>query len=371
MNRLKRRLFKFILFLVVLFAVLSCVYVFYFYKEYKRIPDRIYLEQDITGSYSYFQNEEAVNAGRAYNILTYDIGYGTKTAKFSSYFDGGADIKASSEENVMANICGITDVINRSGADYVLLQEVDTDSSRSYGVNELELVNRFVYGYYYSGAKMAESMYIPYPVLKPQGVKNTLMLTYSRSAMSESVRRTLPMSSDVLNMADYDKCYTLSRIPLANERDLVIYNVHLSSIVNNQEIYEEQLDAILKDMQREFDMGNYVICGGDFGRNLKNDTSEANYDWAKDFPVWKLTKDFNIGFLVSPASTVGHNTRRNCEKPYEKGETFTATTDGFIVSSNVRVNFYSNADWGYEFSDHDPVIMQFFLKEATIQDALN
>ena len=38
------------------------------------------------------------------------------------------------------------------------------------------------------------------------------------------------------------------------------------------------------------------------------------------------------------------------------------TLDGFIVSDNVTVNYYSHMDWGYEFSDHDPVIMQFMLE---------
>jgi len=371
MRRKQKQLFKFILILLILLVIAAALYLCYFYKKYERIADRQYTDQEITSSYSYFENEEAVNAGRAYNILTYDIGYGAKMAKFSSYFDGGTDVKASSEENVMANICGITDVINRSGADFILLQEVDTNSTRSYGVDELSLINKFLYGYYYSAASMAESMYIPYPFIKPQGIMNTSMITYSNAAMASNLRRSLPMSEDVLNMADYDKCYTVARIPLANERDLLIYNVHLSTFVDDDKTYESQLDVLFTDMQREYSAGNYVICGGDFGKNLKNDSSDSNISWAKDFPIWKIPSGFNLGFIVSPASTVDHNTRRNCDKAYDADSTFTATTDGFIVSSNIRVNFYSNANWKYEFSNHDPVIMQFFLKEAIVQDAYN
>lgn len=371
MTKRQKRLFKFILILIILAVIMVALYICYFYKEYKRIPDQIHLDQNITSSYSYFQNEEAVNAGRAYNILTYDIGYGARMKNFSSYLDGGNDIKASSEENVLANICGITDVINRSGADFILLQEVDIDSTRSYGVDELSLINKFLYGYYYAEAKMAESMFIPYPILNPQGVKNTSMVTYSNAAMSENVRRSLPMSDDVFNMTDYDKCYTLSRIPLANERELVIYNVHLSTYVNSEDIYLAQIDTIFKDMQKEYLRGNYVICGGDFGRNLKNDSSTSNIEWAKDFPQWKLPAGFSIGTQASQANNVDHNTRRSAHTPYDPATSFTASTDGFIVSDNIRVNFYSNANWKYEYSDHDPVIMQFFLKEATAQDAYN
>ena len=41
--------------------------------------------------------------------------------------------------------------------------------------------------------------------------------------------------------------------------------------------------------------------------------------------------------------------------------TMTVTLDGFIISDNIAINYYKHSDWGYEYSDHDPVVMQFFL----------
>ena len=38
------------------------------------------------------------------------------------------------------------------------------------------------------------------------------------------------------------------------------------------------------------------------------------------------------------------------------------TLDGFIVSDNVIVESYRHVDCGYEYSDHDPVVMQFGLE---------
>ena len=57
-----------------------------------------------------------------------------------------------------------------------------------------------------------------------------------------------------------------------------------------------------------------------------------------------------------------HNSCRSAEEPYQEDSTYTVTLDGFIVSDNVTVNYYANMDWGYEFSDHDPVVMQFRLE---------
>ncbi len=42
--------------------------------------------------------------------------------------------------------------------------------------------------------------------------------------------------------------------------------------------------------------------------------------------------------------------------------TYTVTLDGFIVSDNVVVNEYQNVDFGYEYSDHDPVVMRFEIE---------
>ena len=39
------------------------------------------------------------------------------------------------------------------------------------------------------------------------------------------------------------------------------------------------------------------------------------------------------------------------------------TLDGFIVSDNVAVDSYLHVDSGYQYSDHDPVIMEFELEE--------
>ena len=53
-------------------------------------------------------------------------------------------------------------------------------------------------------------------------------------------------------------------------------------------------------------------------------------------------------------------TCRNNDVPYEKGYTYTVTVDGFIVSDNVKATA-QNIDTGFEFSDHNPVLLTFEL----------
>ena len=48
--------------------------------------------------------------------------------------------------------------------------------------------------------------------------------------------------------------------------------------------------------------------------------------------------------------------------PYEKGVSYSAVIDGFIVSDNVEVTYVENIDLEFLYSDHNPVIIDFILK---------
>ena len=54
-------------------------------------------------------------------------------------------------------------------------------------------------------------------------------------------------------------------------------------------------------------------------------------------------------------------TCRNNDVPYEKGYTYTVTVDGFVVSDNVKATA-QNIDAGFEYSDHNPVLLTFELQ---------
>jgi hypothetical protein len=52
---------------------------------------------------------------------------------------------------------------------------------------------------------------------------------------------------------------------------------------------------------------------------------------------------------------------RNEDSPYTE-DSFVLTIDGFIVSSNVEVEYSNVLDTGFSYSDHNPVYMDFILK---------
>ena len=256
------------------------------------------------------------------------------------------------------------DIVNTVNPDFVLMQEVDIDGTRSYHVNELELMNQFVTGYYYTFAENYDSPFLFFPPWEPHGANQAGIVTYSRSEITDTMRRSLPISQSFSRFLDLDRCYSISRIPLENGKSLCLYNVHLSAYGADASVRDGQLAMLYEDMKADYKEGNYIICGGDFNHNMKQTVIENTDEWAQPFPRESLPEGFRLAIDSAKAEDIEHNSCRDAGEPYQEGQTQTYTLDGFIVSDNVGVNYYTNMDWRYELSDHDPVLMQFMLLKS-------
>ena len=346
---------------VIILLIAVGAYVAYVFGTYYRLPDKLTLEVKRNGENSYFDNNQDITTGKYYWIMTYNIGFGAYRRDYSFFMDGGKSSWAKDEESVIAGICGMGEIINNVNPDFVLLQEVDIDGTRSYHVDQLELMNQFVKGYYYTYAQDYDSPFLFFPPWEPHGANEAGIVTYSRNKITDAMRRSLPISESISKLVDLDRCYSISRIPMDNNKYLCIYNIHMSAYGSSDAIREGQLAMLFGDMETDFKNGNYVICGGDFNHNLKADNDENAPDWAFPFPKESLPDGFRMAIDGAREEDIAHNSCRNANEPYNEETTYTVTLDGFIVSDNVTVNYYANMNWGYELSDHDPVIMQFRL----------
>ncbi len=361
-SKVKKRVKKIIIFLIAVLIIFG-VYAAYVFKTYYRLSDKLTLEVKRNGENAYFDEDFSVVSGRAYSVMTYNIGFGAYQKDYSFFMDGGKSSWAKDEESVMAAVSAMGEIVNTVAPDFVLLQEVDIDGTRSYHVDELELINQFIKGYYYDFAQDYDSPFLFFPPWQPHGANKSGIVTYSRAEITDTMRRSLPISESFSKLVDLDRCYSISRIPAENGKQLCIYNVHTSAYGGSDEIRQAQLSRLYEDMQADYGKGNYVICGGDFNHNLKEGAQENAPEWAYPFPRESLPKGFRMAIDgIRPPSDVSHNTCRSAQTPYDEATTYTVTLDGFIVSENVHVNYYQHMDWGYEFSDHDPVFMQFILE---------
>ena len=353
-----------ILLLVVLIAVLC--YVGYVFGTYSRIEDN--QELSVTHGSSGVQTAEPETD---YKILSWNIGFGAYEEDFGFFMDGGTESRAWSKERLEKNLDAIGETAAAQDADLMLLQEVDFDSDRSYHVDEalklrtfdgLDVSTDSVFAVNYHSA------YLFYPITQPHGASNSGLLTTSKLGIRSAVRRSLPVETGVTKLLDLDRCYSISRVPTDNGKELVIFLLHMSAYGNSDAIREGQIRMLSQDMQKEYEAGNYVLCGGDFNHDLKasNDDNDdaADYEsWAYPFPREELPEhlSFCIDQLSDTERNALWNSARNADMEYIPGETYTVTLDGFIISDNIECLQYENVNTGYSYSDHDPVYMKFKL----------
>ena len=169
----------------------------------------------------------------------------------------------------------------------------------------------------------------------------------------------------VMKLLDLDRCYSVSRVPVTDGRELVLYNLHLSAYTSDGTVATEQLRLLLDDMKREYEAGNWCVAGGDFNKDLLGDSSQyftaadKTYTWAQ--PIPEETFDGTGMTLIAPLDDESPvPSCRNADGPYHDGQ-YVLTVDGFIVSDNVDVIESRVIDTGFAFSDHNPVEMRFIL----------
>lgn len=350
------------IFLCVLLAFVLVVgsYLGYVVLSYSRIEDNQVIAPSVNAA------EESVKLQTKYTVVTQNIGFGAYTQNFTFFMDGGKQSWAESEESVIECIGKATDVVEGFNPDFVLFQEVDYDSTRSYHINQREIIEQRFDDFSGAFAVNYNSAFLMYPFTGPHGASKAGILTLSRFDISSALRRSLPISESFSKFLDLDRCYSKSRIPVENGKELVLYNVHLSAYGGSDEIRTAQMTMLFDDMKFEYEKGNYCVCGGDFNHDFTGDSTQklnggqtVDFGWAQPFPKELLPAciercmDYDTEFLVP--------TCRNCDIPYEKGNP-TFIVDGFLVTTNVETVTVKNIETDFEYSDHNPVVLEFILK---------
>lgn len=357
-----KKILKWIGIIVALLLIVLVVYVIYVFAAYDRLPDKMTLEVQENGEDSEFETEEEFSEKESFRIMTYNIGFGAYQPDYSFFMDGGKYSWAKDAESVTEAVGGAGELVSSVDPDFVLLQEVDRDGTRSYHIDELELLGQYMKGYYYVYAQNYDSPFLFYPPWQPHGANKAGIVTYSRGEVVDTMRRSLPISESFSKFVDLDRCYSISRIPVKDGKMLCIYNIHMSAYGSSDAIRTGQLSMLYGDMEIDYAAGNYVICGGDFNHNLRIEYQENEPDWAHLFPRESLPEGFRMALdEVEDETAVSHNTCRDTGAPYDEDTTYTVTLDGFIISDNITVESYKHIDSGYQFSDHDPVVMEFAL----------
>lgn len=333
-------------------------YVAYVLISFHRIGDQpIPVEGTASGT---------LETGTEYKVVSYNIGFGAYEPDFGFFMDGGDRAWAWSKERLVKNLRNIADFLKNQDADLLLIQEIDIDSTRSYHVDERPYLTETIGWMTYTFAQNYDSPFLFYPITQPSGVARAGLMTFSEVPIVSAERLELPIESGLTKLLDLDRCYSRNRIALQNGAELVLYNLHLSAYTSDGTIATEQLKLLIADMQSEYEKGNYCIAGGDFNKDVLEDSSvyfgkpDVEYTWAQSIPE-EMFRGTNVTLIRPVDESNPVASWRNADGTPLEGR-YRLTLDGFMVTDNIEVLDANVIDTDFAYSDHNPVEMHFILK---------
>ena len=301
-----------------------------------------------------------VRAGDSLRILSWNVGYGGLGKDADFFMDGGTHVVSAGKDGVLANLAGIVDYIRREDPDVTLLQEVDLDSSRSWGIDEAAVLTRA--GSFHALNYSCDFVPFPWP---PLGRVQAGLLTDTALNVRITHRIALPCPfSWPVRAVNLKRCLMVSRIPVeGTDRDLVIINLHLEAYDSGEGKIAQTI--VLRTLiDSEYEQGNYVIAGGDFNQVFPGTQDIYPNTHPQNWMPGVLEEDM-LPEGWSYAFDPDVPSCRLLNRPYDPGDTENTqhyVIDGFFLSPNVKLGSVETADLGFEHTDHNPVLLTVTLE---------
>ncbi len=340
--------------LLAILVLFGGLVVFFLVTEYKPVPtETLKLEGQA--------QRKTLSRGDRLSLVSWNLGFFALGDNADFFMDGGKSIYPADRERVEENIEGIQDALAELDPDFILLQEVDEDSDRSYHINGKSLLQAAAPQYVSSFAYNFNTAFVPYPI-PPIGKVRSGILTLSKYDVREAVRTQLPIPFKwPVSVFNLKRCLMTSRLK-AGEKELVLVNLHLEAY-DDGEGKLAQTKMLRELLEEEAAKGNYVIAGGDFNQTFSSVDASL-------FPAqegkWQSgildSGDFseNWSFLMNGSVP----SCRSLDQAYAGADKNTFqyyVIDGFIVSSNVTVEDFEVVDKAFQYSDHNPVLLRVRL----------
>lgn len=313
--------------------------------------------------------QDAVTAlpqGATLDVLSWNIGYAGLGAESDFFMDGGENARSADTRTVKRYLEGIDAVTSSEEYDLIMLQEVDTDSERTYGIDEAE---KLAYGTAFYALNFS-CPFVPNPntiFYNAIGKVNSGLLSISQYRVDKAERISLPCPFTwPLRIANLKRCLLVSYLPIeGTEQKLVLVNLHLEAY-DDGEGKLAQTKQLREFIQSEYQKGNYVIAGGDFNQvfpgSLERYPNSHPELWEPGVLESNLLPEGAGWQFICDVKTP---TCRLLNQPYDPSDvknTQYYVIDGFIISPNVQYEMVETLNLGFENSDHNPVHLQITLR---------
>lgn len=347
-----KKIFKFLIYFVILLIIAFAIFLIYAtIDDYKPDEETVVYESD---------SPDLMTDTTELKLFSWNIGYCGLNKEMDFFYDGGKQVRPS-EEKVKENLQNVKKILTEyKSSDFILLQEVDKESKRSYRINEYDSIENMFPNRTASYGLNYDVFFVPTPPSEPMGKVNGGLMTISKFKPINSIRHSFPGNYEwPMKLFMLDRCFLVNRYNLSNDKELLIINTH-NSAYDDGTLKEQQMEYLKNFLISEYEKGNYIIVGGDwnqcppkFNPSFKNDKmdNEVRTDIASDFlQKWTWMYDNTMP------------TNRRVATPYVKGETLTTVIDFYLLSPNINAVSIKTIDTGFGPSDHQPVEMQVKLQ---------
>lgn len=303
-----------------------------------------------------------LSPGAELSVLSWNVGYGGLGKDSDFFMDGGKNSKSADEATVKLYLSGISSTIAETDSDLILLQEVDINSSRTYGIDER--------GYLEAGMNCGSFAlnyscpFVPIP-FPPIGKVNSGLFTATADLTIEKAERiSLPCPfSWPSRIANLKRCLLVNYLPIdGSDKRLVLVNLHLEAY-DSGEGKIAQTKQLREFITGEYEKGNYVIAGGDFNQVFPGSLELYPNTHPENWEPGVLDDD-----LLPEGWTLAYDlstpTCRLLNQPYDPADTEGTqyyVIDGLILSPNVKLKSVETLDTGFTCSDHNPVRLEVRL----------
>ncbi len=302
------------------------------------------------------------SAGRELTCLTWNIGYAGLGRSENFFYDGGTMTRPP-KEKLLKNLEGILHtLVTHDTVDFIFIQEVDTDSKRSYRTDEVAAISEALPSFLPAFALNYDVRVVPVPVFEPMGKVTSGIMTLCRWKPLSADRYQYQVNfAWPKRLGMLKRCFLAERFPLDNGKELIMVNLHNSAFDVTGRLRSGEMKQLQEFLEAEYDRGNYVVAGGDWNSNPTGFSAErvTTGDKVHDSPP-PVSPDFIPGWHFASDPDLPSN--RDVDMAYVRGTTGTTIIDFFVTSPNIEVRKVKTLDAGFAFSDHNPVLLTFLLK---------
>ncbi len=349
-----RKILKAVIYLIIaLWVVFFGIIIYGAISDY-RPEEKIIIEEGKT--------QTLISDTSSISVLTWNIGYCGLDREMDFFYDGGTRVRTS-RERFTRNFSAVTDFLSRSaGVDFIMLQEVDRKSKRSYRTDEHSAIKDHLQFQSAQFAVNYDVFFVPVPPSSPMGKVVSGISIFGNTHPSVSTRYSFPGTYGFpKQLFMLDRCFVVNRYLLNNGRELILINTH-NEAFDSGEIRKAQMEYLKKFVLEEFDKGNFIIAGGDWNQAPPHFNPLFSRDIVNTNQMALGGDYLPSGWTWAYDSTVPSN--RTVTGPYRPGITATTVIDFFLLSPNVKSISVRCVDLGFENSDHNPVILNAELERG-------